>query len=165
MPTLVIPIPDSSIPGAQGYRAESGIPYGDGFIKNRYIGRSSSPPARSCGDNAVRIKLNPIKDNVAGKRLSSSRTRSYGPRRCARRCGCCAMSAPPRSICGCSRRRTGGPASTAWTPPTGQQLIAAHRGVDEIREYLGADSLAYLDLDAMLDAITPRAGLASARRA
>ena len=66
---LVVPVPESSVPGAQGFARVSGIPYGDGFIKNRYIGRTFIAPSQELRSRAVRMKLNPIKENVAGKRL------------------------------------------------------------------------------------------------
>jgi amidophosphoribosyltransferase len=159
----VIPIPDSSTPGAQGYAHESGIPYVDGFIKNRYIGRTFIAPSQELRRNAVRIKLNPIKENVAGKRIivvEDSIIRATTLRetmRMLRHVGVAeihlrVLSAPYRWPCFYGMDTTDRSA-----------LIAAHRDVEEIREYLGADSLAYLDLDAMLDAISPtKPGLCTA---
>ncbi|MBN1174786.1 MAG: amidophosphoribosyltransferase, partial [Micromonosporaceae bacterium] len=66
---LVIPVPESGIPGAQGYARASGIPYADGLIKNRYIGRTFIAPTQELREQAVRIKLNPITENIVGQRL------------------------------------------------------------------------------------------------
>jgi amidophosphoribosyltransferase len=149
-------VPESGIPGAQGFARQSGIPYADGFIKNRYIGRSFIAPTQELRQNAVRIKLNPIRANVEGKRLivvEDSIVRATTLRetmRMLRKVGAAeihlrVLSPPYRWPCYFGMNTT-----------DRSQLIAAHMEVDEIREYLGADSLAYLDLHAMLTAITPR---------
>ncbi|HET6210695.1 MAG TPA: amidophosphoribosyltransferase [Jatrophihabitans sp.] len=153
---LVIPVPESGIPGAQGFARQSGIPYADGFIKNRYIGRSFIAPTQELRQNAVRIKLNPIRANVEGKRLivvEDSIVRATTLRetmRMLRKVGAAeihlrVLSPPYRWPCFFGMNTT-----------DRSQLIAATMEVDEIRDYLGADSLAYLDLTAMLTAITPR---------
>jgi amidophosphoribosyltransferase len=153
---LVIPVPESGIPGAQGFARQSGIPYADGFIKNRYIGRSFIAPTQELRQNAVRIKLNPIKENVQGKRLivvEDSIVRATTLRetmRMLRKAGAAeihlrVLSPPYRWPCYFGMNTT-----------DRSQLIAANLEVHEIREYLGADSLAYLDLQAMLTAISPR---------
>jgi amidophosphoribosyltransferase len=150
---LVVPVPESGIPGAQGFAQQSGIPYGDGWIKNRYIGRTFIAPTQELRDNAVRIKLNPIIENVAGQRLvvvedSIIRaTTLRGTMRMLREAGAAAVhlricSPPYRWPC-------------FYGMDTGDRstLIAADLDVDAIRDYLGVDSLVYLELDRMLDAI------------
>jgi len=155
---MVMPIPDSSIPGAQGYAAESGIEYGDGLIKNRYIGRTFIAPTQLLRDNAVRIKFNAIEDNVAGKRLvvvEDSIVRATTLRatmRLLRGAGAAeihlrVLSAPYRWSC-----------FYGLDTSDRSKLVAATMSVDEIRDHLGADSLAYLDLDRMLTAITSEPG-------
>jgi len=155
---MVMPIPDSSIPGAQGYAAESGIEYGDGLIKNRYIGRTFIAPTQALRDNAVRIKFNAIEDNVAGKRLvvvEDSIVRATTLRatmRLLRDAGAAeihlrVLSAPYRWSC-----------FYGLDTADRSRLVAATMSVDEIRDHLGADSLAYLDLDRMLAAISPEPG-------
>jgi len=155
---MVMPIPDSSIPGAQGYAAESGIEYGDGLIKNRYIGRTFIAPNQQLRDNAVRIKFNAIEDNVAGKRLivvEDSIVRATTLRatmRLLRDAGAAeihlrVLSAPYRWSC-----------FYGLDTADRSKLVAATMSVDEIRDHLGADSLAYLDLDRMLTAISPEPG-------
>jgi amidophosphoribosyltransferase len=154
---MVMPIPDSSVPGAQGYAAESGIEYGDGLIKNRYIGRTFIAPTQQLRDNAVRIKFNAIEDNVAGKRIvvvEDSIVRATTLRstmKLLRNAGAAeihlrVLSAPYRWSC-----------FYGLDTSDRSKLIAAHMSIEEIREHLGADSLAYLDLDAMLTAISPAA--------
>ncbi|MEG1704890.1 MAG: amidophosphoribosyltransferase, partial [Niameybacter sp.] len=66
---MVIPVPDSGVPAAIGYANASGIPYMEGLIKNRYIGRTFIQPTQEMRENAVKIKLNPLKQNLAGKRV------------------------------------------------------------------------------------------------
>ncbi|MGW4788567.1 amidophosphoribosyltransferase [Streptomyces sp. NPDC004230] len=151
----VVPIPESSIPGAQGYARESGLPYVDGFIKNRYIGRTFIAPTQELRRNAVRIKLNPIRENIEGRRLivvEDSIVRATTLRetmRMLRSAGAAeihlrVLSPPYRWPCFYGMNTT-----------DRSQLIAANKNVDEIRDYLGAESLAYLGIDAMLEAISP----------
>ena len=66
---LVMGVPDSGVPAAEGYARRSGIPYGQGLVKNRYIGRTFIDPDQQARMNAVRRKLNPLRENIAGKRL------------------------------------------------------------------------------------------------
>src|SRR5207244_10458940 len=66
---LVIPIPDTGHSAAQGYAEASGIPYGEGLMKNRYVGRTFIQPSQSLRDRGVKLKLNPLPDSIRGKRL------------------------------------------------------------------------------------------------
>src|ERR671910_2024615 len=66
---MVMPVPESGIPAAQGYARASGIPYGDGLVKNRYIGRTFIAPSQEMRSLGVRMKLNPMRENIEGKRL------------------------------------------------------------------------------------------------
>ena len=66
---MVMPVPESGVPAAQGYARASGIPYGDGLVKNRYIGRTFIAPSQELRARSVRLKLNPLRDAIAGKRL------------------------------------------------------------------------------------------------
>ena len=114
---MVMPVPESGIPAAQGYARASGIPYGDGLVKNRYVGRTFIQPSQKQRGGGVRMKLNPLPENIRGKRLVvvddsivRGTTTRAGRRDAARgRRGARCTSA-------CRRRRTGGRASTAWTP-------------------------------------------------
>jgi amidophosphoribosyltransferase len=138
---LVVPVP------------ESGIPYGDAFLKNRYIGRTFLAPTQELRENAVRMKLNPIEENVAGQRLivvEDSIVRATTLRETLtmlRRAGAAEMhlrilSPPYHWSC-----------FFGMDTSDRSKLIAANRTVEEIREYLGVDSLVYLELGRMLTAI------------
>ncbi|MBW3627039.1 MAG: amidophosphoribosyltransferase [Actinobacteria bacterium] len=149
---MVMPVPESGVPAAQGFARASGIPYGDGLVKNRYIGRTFIAPSQKMRADAVRMKLNPLQENVAGKRLvvvDDSIVRGTTQRavvRMLQEAGALEvhlriMSPPYRWPC-------------FYGMDTGarSELLAAERTVEEIREYLGADSLAYLTLDRLMDA-------------
>ena len=113
----------------------SGIPYGHGLVKNRYIGRTFIAPSQELRALGVRMKLNPLRENIEGQRLvvvddSIVRgTTTRGDGRDAAR-----GRAPPRCTCASRRRRTAGRASTAWTPARAAELLAANMEVEEIRE-------------------------------
>jgi amidophosphoribosyltransferase len=149
---MVMPVPESGVPAAQGYAAESGIPYGDGFVKNRYVGRTFIDPDHKRRGAGVRIKLNPLRDNVRGKRLvvvDDSIVRGTTTRQTMavlREAGATEVhlrvSSPPyRWPC-------------FYGLDTGKRsdLLAADMSVGEICDYLGVDSLAYLELDRLLAA-------------
>jgi amidophosphoribosyltransferase len=149
---LVVPVPESGVPAAQGYARASGIPYGDGFVKNRYIGRTFIAPSQELRANAVRMKLNPLRENVQGKRLvvvDDSIVRGTTSRamvRMLREAGASEvhlriMSPPYKWPC-------------FFGMDTGDrsELLAANLSVGEIQEYLGVDSLAYLTLDRLMEA-------------
>src|SRR4029079_12630690 len=68
-PAMVMPVPESGVPAAQGYARASGIPYGDGLVKNRYIGRTFIAPSPELRSRGVRPELHPVRENSAGKRL------------------------------------------------------------------------------------------------
>nr|WP_272945073.1 phosphoribosyltransferase family protein [Salinispora pacifica] len=150
---LVVPVPESGIPGAQGYAQQSGIPYGDAFVKNRYIGRTFMAPTQELRENAVRMKLNPVAENVAGQRLvvvEDSIVRATTLRetlRMLRRADAAELHlrilSPPYRW----------PCFFGMDTSDRSKLIAANRTVEEIRQYLDVDSLAYLELDRMLTAI------------
>jgi amidophosphoribosyltransferase len=152
---LVIPVPESSIPGAQGYARQSGIPYGDGFVKNRYIGRTFIAPTQELREAAVRIKLNPIKRVVAGKRLAvveDSIVRATTLRETVRMLrGAGAAEVHLRVLSPPYRW----PCFFGMDTADRSKLIAATLTVPQIREYLGADSLAYLSLDGLKTSVTP----------
>jgi len=145
---VVIGVPDSGLDAALGYAQQSGIPYGIGFLKNKYIGRTFILPEQKQRQDAVRIKLNAIKSTVAGKRVvmvddSIVRgTTSAHIVNLLREAGATEvhvrLSSPPfTDVCyfgtDVSKKET---------------LIAANHSVEEIREIIGADSLGYLSLDA-----------------
>jgi len=160
---MVMPVPESGIPAAEGYSKRSGIPMGSGLVKNRYIGRTFIAPSQDERDQAVRMKLNPIKENIAGKRLivvDDSVVRGTTQRaltRMLREAGAkevhLRISLPPVAW----------PCFFGMDFGTRTELIAASMSVGEIREYLGCDSLAYLEIDRLVAAIgSPRSGFCTA---
>jgi amidophosphoribosyltransferase len=150
---MVMGVPDSGIPAAEGYARRSGIPYGQGLVKNRYIGRTFIWPDQGQRDQGVRRKLNPLRDNINGKRLvvvDDSIVRGTTTRamvRMLRDAGAVEVhlriSSPPYRW----------PCFYGLDTGTRAELIAANLEVGEIREYVGADSLVYLELGALEDAV------------
>jgi amidophosphoribosyltransferase len=149
---LVMPVPDSGVPAAQGYALESQIPYGEGFVKNRYVGRTFIQPTQSMRQQGIRQKLNPLREVIEGKRLivvddsivrgNTTRQivamlREAGAREVHMR-----ISSPPIRW----------PCFYGIDMPDQDELIGARISVDEILEHIGADSLAYLSIEGMVDA-------------
>jgi amidophosphoribosyltransferase len=160
---MVMGVPDSGIPAAEGYARRSGIPYGQGLVKNRYIGRTFIVPDQQQRDQGVRRKLNPLKENIAGKRLvvvDDSIVRGTTTRamvRMLREAGAAEIhlrvSSPPYRW----------PCFYGLDTGTRAELIAANLEVDEIRDFVGADSLTYLNIEALKKAIgAPGAGFCTA---
>ena len=149
---VVIPVPESGVPAAQGYAKASGIPYEDGFIKNRYIGRTFIAPDPELRSLGVRIKLNPLRENIDGKRLvvvddsivrgtttkaMVDMLRATGEREIHLR-----ISSPPYRW----------PCFYGMDTGLRSELLAADRSTAELRAHLGVDSLAYLELDRLIGA-------------
>jgi amidophosphoribosyltransferase len=149
---MVMGVPESGVPAAEGFARRSGIPLGQGLVKNRYIGRSFIAPSQEMRAEAVRMKLNPLRENIAGKRLvvvDDSIVRGTTQKQLVRML----REAGAREV---HLRITSPP--VAWSCFYGidtgdrEELIAAHLDVDGIREYLSLDTLAYLTLDRLVDA-------------
>jgi amidophosphoribosyltransferase len=160
---MVVGVPDSGVPAAEGYARRSGTPFGHGLVKNRYIGRTFINPDPSQRASGVRRKLNPLRDAIAGKRLvvvddSIVRgTTTKGMLAMLREVGAkevhLRISSPPYRW----------PCFYGLDTGTRSELIAADLEVGEICDYLGADSLAYLSLDALKKATgVPGAGFCDA---
>jgi len=160
---LVMGVPESGIPAAEGYALRSGIPFGHGLVKNRYIGRTFIAPSQEMRSLGVRMKLNPLRHNIAGKSLivvddsivRGTTTRSMvqmlresGAKEVHMR-----VSSPPYRW----------PCFYGMDTGSRGELLAANMEVEEIRDYLGVDTLSYLSLDGLLDAIqAPGAGFCTA---
>ena len=149
---LVMGVPESGLPAAEGYARHSGIPYGQGLVKNRYIGRTFIAPSQEMRALGVRMKLNPLRENIDGKRLvvvDDSIVRGTTTRamvKMLREAGATEVhlrvSSPPYRW----------PCFYGMDTGTRGELLAANLTVDEIREYLGVDTLAYLELDRLVAA-------------
>ncbi len=150
---VVMPVPDSAITAAIGYSRESGLGYGEGLIKNRYVGRTFIMPTQKERETSVRLKMNPIKSELEGKRIvlvddsivrgTTSRSlvkvlREAGAKEIHLRVGC-----PPIIS----------PCYYGIAMATKKELIASDKEVEEIRKTLGVDSLGYLSIESLIDCI------------
>ncbi|MFK8024763.1 MAG: amidophosphoribosyltransferase [Ilumatobacter sp.] len=153
---VVIPVPDSSIPAAIGFANESGLPFNDGLIKNRYIGRTFIEPTQDIRERGVALKFNALTENLEGKRVimiddSLVRGTTAGPLvKLVRDAGAAEVHL----------RITCPPITHAchFGVDMGHDddLMAAKKTLDEMQEHIGADSLAFLSLDGMMRAIASR---------
>ena len=152
---LVIGVPDSGLPPAEGYAAELGIRYGEGFTKNRYVARTFIEPTQSMRELGVRMKLNALQDSVCHKRIvmvDDSIVRGTTMRqlvRMLRDAG--AREVHVRIMCPEVRW----PCFYGIDTDTQDQLISARHSPEEIRSFIGADSLAFLSLEGLLDCVPP----------
>ncbi len=159
---VVIPVPDSSVPAAIGFSHVSNIPYNDGFIKNRYVGRTFIEPTDSLRKRGVALKFNVINENIRDKRVvmiddSIVRGNTTGPLiKLLRNAGAkevhVAITCPP----------IGHPCFMGVDMGRHDDLIAYKRSVDEIREFVGADSLYFLSVDGMMRALNRKEGFCQA---
>jgi amidophosphoribosyltransferase len=160
---LVMGVPDSGVPAAEGYALSSGIPYGQGLVKNRYIGRTFIAPTQAERANGVRRKLNPLRENITGKRLivvDDSIVRGTTTRAMVtmlRESGATEVhlriSSPPFRW----------PCYYGIDTPDRNELLASIKTLDEIVEFLDVDSLEYLTLDHLVRAVdAPGAGFCDA---
>jgi len=153
---VVVPVPDSGVPAALGYAGQSGLPFAFGLVRNHYVGRTFIEPRQAIRHFGVKVKLNPARSVVDGRRVvlvddsivrgTTSRKivamlRSAGAREVHLR-----ISSPP----------TTGPCFYGIDTPERAELIAANQGLEEIRAFTGADSLGYLSESGMLSClVTP----------
>jgi len=148
---VVMPVPDSAITASIGYSRESGLPYGEGLIKNRYVGRTFIIPTQEERENSVRLKMNSVKSELEAKKIvliddsivrgtTSKATvdilKEAGVKEIHLRIGC-----PPIIS----------PCYYGIAMATKKELIASNKEIEEIREYLGVDSLGYLSVDSLVE--------------
>ena len=155
---MVVPIPDSGVPAAIGFSLESRIPFRMGLIRNHYIGRTFIEPSQAIRNFGVKLKLNPVRNLIAGKRVvlvDDSIVRGTTSRklvRMVREAGAkevhMRISCPP----------TISPCYYGVDTPTREELIASSNTPEEIRKYLGADSLGYLSLPGLRQAVSDTEG-------
>ena len=160
---MVMGVPESGVPAAEGFARASGIPYGQGLVKNRYIGRSFIAPGQQERADAVRRKLNPLHRRPSPASASSwSTTPSCAAPPSARSSACCARPARPRCTCASRRRRGAGPASTGSTRRRTRSCWRPTTPSRRWREILGADSLAYISIENLKAAIGADGGFCDA---
>jgi len=150
---IVLPIPDSGNCAALGFAEASGIPFEMGIIRNHYIGRTFIQPSQHIRDFGVKVKLNPVKELLKGKRVviiedsivrgTTSRARVKAVRDAGAKEVHMRVSCPPLKF----------PCYYGIDFPTRKELIASSRRVNQIRDYVGLDSLGYLSLEGMLSSI------------
>ena len=149
---LVVPVPDSGVTAAIGYAAESGLPFRFGLIRNHYVGRTFIEPEQRVRDFGVKLKLNPVRNLLEGKRvilIDDSIIRGTTSRKIVRMVrGAGAKEVHLRISC----PPTISPCFYGVDTPSKRELIAANQSVEQIRQYIEADSLAYLSLDGLLEA-------------
>jgi amidophosphoribosyltransferase len=150
---VVIPVPDSGVAAAIGYARESGIPYDQGLMRSHYMGRTFIEPSQHIRNFGVKLKLSPVREVLTGKRVvvvddsivrgTTSRKivdmiRGAGAREVHMR-----ISSPP----------TVGPCHYGIDTPTREELIASSRTAEDIRQFVGADSLGYLSLEGLHESV------------
>jgi len=155
---VVCPIPDSGMGAALGFARESGLPFEWGLIRNHYVGRTFIQPRQTERSLGVKIKLNPVRHVIEGRRvvlIDDSIVRGTTSRkivRMVREAGARAVhmriSSPP----------TTGPCYYGIDTPLKSELIASSHSVEEIRRFIDADSLAYLSHEGLLRAVDDEAG-------
>jgi len=149
---IVFCVPDSGSPAAIGYAAESGIPYDIGFVKNRYVGRTFIQPDQSMRELGIRMKLNPLGDNIKGKRVilvddsivrgtTSSKIVKMLYQQGALEVHVRVSSPPIKHPC-----------FYGIDMATREELLASSRSVEDIRKFIGCDSLEYLDIERLFEA-------------
>jgi amidophosphoribosyltransferase len=150
---LVMGVPDSGVPAAEGFSAISGIPFGYGLVKNRYIGRTFIAPDQISRSKGVRRKLNPLRENIEGLRLvvvDDSIVRGTTTQALVamlRDAGATEVhlriSSPPFSW----------PCYYGIDTPTRTELLAANSTIEEMRAFIGADSLEFISMENLRSAI------------
>jgi amidophosphoribosyltransferase len=155
---LVIPVPESGTPAAIGYAEASGIPYGQGFVKNSYVGRTFIQPSQTIRERGIKLKLNPLRDVIAGKRVvavDDTIVRGTTQRAIVamlREAGAAEVhvriSSPPVTW----------PCFYGIDFARRDELIAGRESIAEIMASIGADSLGYVSLEGLIAATTVPAG-------
>jgi amidophosphoribosyltransferase len=155
---IVIPVPESGTPAAIGYAEGSGIPYGQGLVKNSYVGRTFIQPSQLIRQRGIRLKLNPLRDVIAGKRIvavDDSIVRGNTQRAIVamlREAGAAEVhvriASPPVKW----------PCFYGIDFATREELVAGHSAVEEIRASIGADSLGYVSLEGLVAATKQDSG-------
>src|SRR6476659_120892 len=150
---LVVPVPDSGVAAALGYSAESGLPFRQALIRNHYVGRTFIEPSQAIRDFGVKLKLNPVRHLLEGKRVvlvDDSLVRGTTSRKIVRMVrGAGAREVHLRISC----PPTVSPCFYGVVTPSLAELIAANNTTEEIRRFVEADSLGYLSLEGLREAV------------
>jgi amidophosphoribosyltransferase len=159
---VVIPVPDSGVPAALGFSEESGIPFDTGLIRNHYVGRTFIEPRQTIRHFGVKIKLNPVKDALKGKRVvvvDDSIVRGTTSKKIIkmiRNAGAAEVhmriSSPPTCY----------PCYYGIDTPTRHELIASTHSIEEIRKYITADTIGYISMDGIGKVVPQRMNYCSA---
>ena len=160
---VVVPVPESGIPAAQGYSEIARIPYADGLVKNRYVGRTFIEPSQMLRDRGIRLKLNPIPATFAGRRVvlvDDSIVRGTTTRQLVemvRKAGAAEIhlrvSSPPYRW----------PCFYGMDTSDQSRLLAARMSTDEIADFLAVDSIGYLSIEGLITGTgAPRDGFCTA---
>ena len=155
---VVVPIPDSGVCAATGYAEVSGIPLQMGLIRNHYVGRTFIEPHQSIRHFGVRVKLNPVKSILEGRRVvlvDDSIVRGTTSRKIVKMVRAAGASEVHMRI---SCPPTISPCFYGVDTPRRSELIAATHSIEEIRRYIGADSLGYISLDGLLSGVGEQRG-------
>ena len=150
---LIVPVPDSGTFAGLGYAAAASIPFELGLVRNHYVGRTFIEPSQQIRNFGVRVKLNPVRETLAGRRIvliDDSLVRGTTSQKIVQMCRDAGakevhlrISCPP----------TVGPCYYGIDTPRRDELIATRKSVEEIRRFVGAESLGYLSLKGMMEAI------------
>ncbi len=159
---LVVPVPDSGVTAALGYADESGIPYQVGLIRNHYVGRTFIEPKQSIRHFGVKIKLNPVKELLQGKKvilIDDSIVRGTTSRKIVEMVRSAGALEVHVRICS---PPTISPCYYGIDTPTHEELIGNNKTLEEIRDFTKADTLAYLSLEGMKEAVSDQQDFCSA---
>lgn len=151
---LVLGVPDSGVPAALGYAAESGIEYTDGIVKNRYVGRTFIQPTQELRQLGIRLKLNPLPSVIAGKRLvviDDSIVRGNTSKKLVQMLRSAGAQEVHLRI---TSPEVMWPCFYGIDTDTRDQLIAANMSLDEMNAWIGSDSLAFLSLEGLREAVS-----------
>ena len=160
---VIVPLPDSGVCAAMGFAEESGIPLRMGLIRNHYVGRTFIQPQSAIRHFGVKVKLNPVRSILEGRASCSWTTRSCAARPAGRSSEWCGPQARSEVHVRISCPPTISPCFYGVDTPRRSELIAATHTLEEIRDFLEADSVGYLSLEGLLASVGADASTTAAR--
>ena len=159
---IVVGVPESGNPAALGYSMESGIPYGNAFIKNNYVGRTFIKPKQEQRESSVKVKLNVLKEAIEGKRVVMIDDSIVRGTTCARIVSLLKNAGAKEVHVRISSPPFLHPCYFGTDIPSEEQLIASGNTVEQVCRIIGADSLGYLEVDRLSEMICGRKGFCDA---